>query len=193
MNPNAIVSISRLVNLLIPGGGLILIGAEAIGVAVALLFAVAANAVLGSSLLFPDALTPAWRGLAIGVTLGTYLGAQIRFAQTVRQQQLRSADQQRRMALRDARQALLDDRVQDARNALQPVVDRADDDLPLAYRLAQVLTACGEQVAARAAWRRVRRLDHHKIYRSEVEAAEQTLSRPPPPSNRPNLPESGNA
>ena len=114
MNPNAITTLSRLVNLLIPGGGLILIGAEIIGVAVVILFTAAAAAALAFTLLFPDALAPTWRGLAIGIALGTYLGAQIRFAQTVRQQELRSAALTRHAAMRDAQLALRDGRASDA-------------------------------------------------------------------------------
>jgi hypothetical protein len=169
----------HLVNLLIPGGGLILVGSEVIGVLVALLFTVSASFALAVSLLFPDDLSPSWRGLGIGVAIGTYLGAQIRLAQTVRYRRERLAEGLRRRALREARAALLAGRVEDAWRALQPLAAHVEHDLVLAYRFAQVLTARGDGPAALAAWRRVRRLDRHRIYRQEVVEHERVLSGSP--------------
>ena len=191
MSDKTTVLVSRLANLVVPGGGLVLMGAEASGVAIALLFTGAASIALAASLLFPDDLAPSWRGLAIGVALGTYLGAQLRFAQTVRQQRQGAVEARRETALRGARQALRSGRIDDAWEQLQPVLDQANDDLPLAYCVAQVLTARGDQVAAQAAWRRVRRLDRHGIYRREIVEAEQTLSHLPEAADRPRPPEIG--
>ncbi|MFQ5806174.1 MAG: hypothetical protein ACE5I3_06980 [Phycisphaerae bacterium] len=168
MNVGGAVASGRLINLLVPGGGLILIGSETMGVLVALLFTAAATFAIAAVLLFPDDVLPTWRGLGIGVAIGTYLGAQIRYAQTVRSQREQAAEERRRVALEHARRALLAGRVDDAWQALQPLVERAESDLVLAYRLAQVLTARGDVAGARAAWRRVRRLDRHRLYRQEV-------------------------
>ena len=167
---------SRLVNLVIPGGGLILIGREILGVLIAVLFTVAACYALAATLLFPDDTSAAWRGLGIGVAIGTYLGAQIRYAQTVRYQADQAFGDLRRAALRAARGALRDGRAEDAWNALQPLLPQAEADLLVAYRVAQVLTARGNGLVALNAWRRVRRLDRHRIYREEVRANERALA-----------------
>jgi hypothetical protein len=166
----------QLINLVIPGGGLILIGSETIGVLVALLFTVAANYAIAALLLIPDEVPATWRGLSLGVAIGTYLGAQIRYAQTVRHGRASAAREQRGAALRAARGALLAGRVEDAWRAIQPLAEQAESDLVVAYRLAQVLTAREGSAAALAAWRRVRRLDRHRIYRQEVAENERTLS-----------------
>lgn len=176
MNADEAATSGRLINLLIPGGGLILIGSELLGVLIAILFTMTACFALIATLLLPDDVSPTWRGLGIGVAIGTYLGAQIRYAQTVRYRSALADDEQRRSALRDARRALLESRVEDAWMALQPLLSRAEDDLVLAYRVAQVLTARGDGFAALVAWRCVRRLDRHHIYRQEVRENERALA-----------------
>jgi hypothetical protein len=176
MIANAPAYCARLINLVIPGGGLVLIGSEIIGTLVVILFTAAACFALGASLVFPDDVPATWRGLGIGVALGTYVGAQVRFAQTLHYERGRASDELRRVALRDARDALSVGRVEDAWRSLQPIVGRVEVDLLLAYRVAQVVTARGDDVAALRAWRRVRRLDRHRIYRQEVNEQERALS-----------------
>lgn len=175
MSAGKALTFARIVNLLIPGGGLILVGSTASGMLVALLFTAAANLGLAAILLFPDDVSPTWRGLGLGVAIGTYFGAQLRYAQSVRDQRRRSAAELRQIALRDVYTALREGRVEEAWRALQPLAEQAEDDLVLAYRLAQVLTARGDGPEALAAWRRVRRLDRHRIYRQEVAENERAL------------------
>lgn len=169
---------ARLINLVIPGGGLILIGSEVVGTLIALLFAVVANFAVAAGLLFPDDLSATARNLGIGVALGTYLGAQIRYAQTVRYRREVGQERQRRAALHAARAALERGRADEAWQALEPIADRAEDDLLVAYRVAQVLTARGAGRDAATAWQRVQRLDRHRIYRREVIASARRLSEP---------------
>jgi hypothetical protein len=190
MNTGRTIAGSRLINLVVPGGGLILIGHELLGVLIAILFTITTGYALAATLLFPDDTSAIWRGLGIGVAIGTYLGAQIRYAQTVRYQADQAFGDLRRDALGDARCALREGRTEDAWNALQPVVPLAETDLLVAYRVAQVLTARGDGLAALHAWRRVRRLDRHRIYRDEVHAHEQILTRQSPPIDQQNPPES---
>lgn len=167
---------SRLINLIVPGGGLILIGHETLGVLIAVLFTITAGYALAATLLFPDDTSATWRGLGIGVAIGTYVGAQIRYAQTVRYQADQAFGDLRHNALRAARDALGTGHAEEAWNALQPLLPRAETDLLVAYRVAQVLTARGAGQAALSAWRRVRRLDRHRIYREEVRVNERTLA-----------------
>jgi len=156
---------------------LILIGRETLGVMIAILFTMTACYALAATLLFPDDTSATWRGLSIGVAIGTYLGAQIRYAQTVRCQADEAFGDLRRAALRAARGALREGRAEDAWNALRPLLPQAETDLLVAYRVAQVLTARGDRLAALNAWRRVGRLDRHRIYRQEVLENEQALGK----------------
>ena len=172
------VTIGRLANLVIPGGGLILIGSETVGVVIALLFTGAANLTIAASFVFPDDFSSTWRGLGMGVAAVTYLGAQFRYAQTVRDRHDQAVRKRRGAALGAARAALNGGHLDQAWLALEPLVEQAEQDLVLAYRIAQVLTARGDRAAAAAAWRRVRRLDRHRIYRQEVNQGEHGLSAP---------------
>jgi hypothetical protein len=190
MSADKVTTVAQWTNLVIPGGGLILIGSEAVGVLIATLFTASADLAIAASLLFPDDISSTWRGLAIGVAIGTYIGAQVRYAQTVRCQRQCLAESRRHAALREARVALADGRVGDAWRALQPLADEVERDVALAYRWAQVLTAKGSGAAAQAAWRRVRRLDRHRIYYQEIAENQRRLSNLDSPTSRSDCPES---
>ena len=150
---------TRWINLIIPGGGMILLGYEVLGLLVALLFTVAGSFALLATLLVPDDVSPTMRGLSIGIALGTYIGAQIRHAQTMRDRTEKELDALRRTTLQEVRRALLENQPEIAWERLQPIMLRVEEDLAIAYRAAQVLTARGDGYAAVSAWRRVKRLD----------------------------------
>ena len=164
-------------NLIVPGAGIIALGSPWVGFAVGLLFTFCANFAIWAALVIPDEFTPWVRGLAIGFAGGTYVGAQLRFAQTVRNLHRRAAARQRDTALRVVRECLLRDDYAAALQALTPVRECAPRDLLVARRLAQVLTGLNEVNEALAAWQQVRALDRHRIYRDETRAAEQVLVR----------------
>lgn len=174
-NHASIPTIGRVVNLVIPGGGLILIGCETLGLLVAILFTASTCYVITAWLLFPDDTTGAWRNLILGIALGTYVGSQIRYAQTVRHQRHLISESLRRAALRDCQTALRDGRFEAAWSAIEPVAELAETDLAVAYRLAQVHAARGDRVEARRAWEWLRILDRHGVYRVETVAAERAL------------------
>jgi len=176
MNTEPSTILPRVANLLVPGGGLVLAGSLTPGVAIALLFIAAANFAVGANLLFPDDFAPTWRGLGVGVAIGIYLGAQLRLAQSLRDARRQRARDRRVQALRTARSALAVGQVDQAWQALEPLAEQVEQDLVLAYWVAQVLTARGDGPAALAAWRRVRLLDHHHIYRREIEQAQRVLT-----------------
>ncbi len=162
-------------NLVLPGGGLIWIGATATGLLAGVAFAACANVALAAVLLVPDEFGAAYQKLVIGLAAGAYAGAQLRFVQTVRQRRAVDLANQRRESLRRVTACLLDGDAEAALVALQPLRNGAEDDLLVMYRLAQVLTAAGNVSAARNAWRKVRALDRHGIYRRQAEEQERRL------------------
>lgn len=166
---------ARRLNLLVPGAGLVLLGSALTGLVIAAVFAASANFVLIAALLIPDDVTPWLRGLGIGVTGGSYVGAQIRFAQTVRRQRQTAVQAARRRALALARANLQAGDYVQAWEALRPVSYLAADDLLVAYRIAQVLTGKQDVPGAQLAWQRVRDLDKHHIYRRLIEQGERQL------------------
>lgn len=176
------------VNLLIPGGGLMMIGRVWLGLIIALLFALLANCALAFSLLFPDDV-PSWAGgLTTGLAGGTYLGAQLRFAQTVRSRHREAATAHRRQALEAVRACMAAGQYGQAWEAIRPLAAQADRDLLVAYRVAQVLTAKQDVNAALDAWHLVRRLDRHHIYREQIVSNERTLNRLAQSSLSPDVP-----
>ena len=175
-------------NVAVPGLGIILIGRTWTGLAAGLLFTLCAQFAVWATLLIPDEFSPSLRGLAIGLAGGTYLGAQLRFAQTLRDVRRREHDSRRRIALGEARACLQREDYEGALEAIAPVRDCCTQDLLVAYRVAQILTGLNDVDAALRAWQQVRALDHHHVYRDEARACEQALTGwPPGPAPRAHL------
>ncbi len=163
-------------NLLLPGGGLILIGAPWSGLLIGLAFAACANFALAAVLLFPDNFSPTHQALGTGLAAGAYLGAQVRLAQTRRQMRAAAAAAWRRRMLWRTRELVERGEHAEALQTITPLAERWPDDLHVAYRVAQVLTEVGSADAAQDAWRRVRALDRHGLYRAQIGAGFQRLS-----------------
>ncbi|QOJ14108.1 MAG: hypothetical protein HRU75_05430 [Planctomycetia bacterium] len=188
------IRFARLLNLLLPGVGLVLIGALWRGVLIGLTIAALANATLAFALLIPDEI-PTAGFVALLVATGTaYAAAQVwvvRVAGVVQRSETQTfraevlARVAEHLGAGDGRAALA---------ALAPLCSSADSDLLIAVRYAQALQAAGDQpvspnapaadehadilatasgsrAALVEAWVRVRRLDPHRIYGREVRAA----------------------
>lgn len=163
-------------NLLLPGGGLIMINAAWSGLLIGLAFVVAANIAVVAVLLFPDDFSAGTRGLLIGLAGGCYVGAQWRYAQTVRDRRERALAARRRRALEESRLLLLRGEHDAALESVQPLAELLPRDLLVAYRVAQVLTAAGNRPAAEDAWQCVRDLDKHGIYRQQTLQGQRNMS-----------------
>lgn len=175
MSTAAQANVARVLNLVLPGGGLVLVHRPWTGVSIGLLFTVLANLAVWATLLVPDDFAPWLRGVLIGVAGGTYVGAQIRLGATLRSERSEAQTRLRQQALQNVRYYLDRGEADAALAALDPVAELVADDLLLAYRLAQVLTCAGQSQSALAAWDRVRELDRHRIYRDELETALRSL------------------
>lgn len=160
-------AIGAWLNLVVPGVGFVLIDQMLSAIVIGLLATVAFNAAVVFGLIAPEALSGGLRGLILGTAGGVYIGVQIRFAHCVRVQRAAMAAARHRAALGAARAALEAGDAEAAWSALEPIADDAADDLLIAVRVAQVLTAKGDWLSARQAWDRVARLDRHGIYRDE--------------------------
>ena len=159
-----------LVNLLLPGGGLVLVHRGWTGFIVGITFAAAANYTLAAFLLFPDDFAGWAKVLALLLTLSSYLGAQWIFRQTRRLHTNNQYLELRRRVFREV-QALVNARdYQAAQQALDQLNEHARDDLVIAVRRAQILTAAQDIPVALEAWRRVAQLDIHRVYGRNVRA-----------------------
>ncbi len=162
-------------NLAVPGGGLVLGGDMVGGVAVGVAFTLAACSAIAVTLLFPDDVSPLWRGVLIGAAGGAYVGAQFRLEVWLVHAIRRARRDRRDAALRAVVEALRVHDVARAREALGPVLDLVEEDLLTAYRAARVFELAGEASAATSAWEHVRRLDRRHIYREARESALRRL------------------
>lgn len=164
------VTASRWLNLLLPGGGLILAGRLWTGAAVALLFAAFANLALAAALIVPDDVPPWQGGLAIGLAGGVYVGAQVRLALALRQDRRNEAAARRRAVLAEVRELMGRGEHRRALEALSALEHLAQTDLLVAYRRAQALSKLDDREAAAKAWARLREMDRHRIYDAAVAA-----------------------
>ncbi len=172
--PRPAVRQARLLNLIAPGAGLILVGSTGLGVGIAIAFAILANLALVADFIAPDEFGTTTRAWLNGLALGVYFGSQVRLAGEIRRRHQAMQDRERRRILREANELLLAGDAEAAWETLLPVADQAEHDLVVAVRVAQVLLAKGDP-GAPGAWALVRRLDRHQIYRAQVRDAEQRL------------------
>lgn len=163
-------------NLILPGAGLILLGRVWSGLFRGVVFAVCANLVILALFIIPAEVSRGLQALIVGVTVGVYVGAQLRYAHALRERHDEARAAERRTRLESARRYLAEGDAIAALESLVPIADDAEHDLVVAFRLAQALTAAGDVDSARVAWRRVRQLDRHGIYRAQVRENERNLS-----------------
>jgi hypothetical protein len=166
---------ARVINLVLPGGGLIVASAPLSGVVIGFAFAICANFALASILLFPDDFPPSLQALSVGLAAGSYVGAQIRLVQTLRRHRANAETAWRRQTLWRTRELLESGNYAQARDMLTPLADQLPDDLHVTYRLAQVLTEVAAPEVAGAAWQRLHDLDVHGLYRQQIRAYHERL------------------
>lgn|GEM_PF-1150413 len=174
----ALMSRATWCNLLLPGSGLILCQELWSGLLVGLVFAFSANFAVAAIWLFPDDFGGGWRELLVGMAGGSYAGAQLRLRHEIRVRRAAGVAERRRQALAQAQERLAAGDAAGALACLEVLAPLAEKDLLVAYRLAQALTAAGRVAEARAAWRLVRRLDRHGLYRRQAEENERRLAAP---------------
>ncbi len=167
-------------NLVVPGGGLVLVGAYGTGIIAGLLFAAAANLTVTAVLLFPDDFSGRARVLLI-VLLGViYVGAQVRMVQAARRSGQTVAQRRRREILTAAQAALSAaaagaepapapaESVDELARDLQTLARQCPQDLLVWVRLTEVLSTQGAAEAARVAGQHATALDRHGLYRAEL-------------------------
>lgn len=164
-------TISQWLNLLAPGAGVALLGPVWLGVAVGLIFIVLLNAAIVAIGWVPDEIGLRARKLLVLGAAIAYILAQLAMSRAARRYEHTTAAALRREALQAALEALAGGNGEAALLALQPLRSADPDDLHIALRVAQALSA-GNSPDAAVAWEHLRRLDRHHIYRDFAPAAQ---------------------
>jgi tetratricopeptide (TPR) repeat protein len=153
-----------IVNLLVPGTGLIVVRREWLGLSIALLYTVLAQIGLVGILIAP-LLVPQWLVIsALGGAATVWLASQWLFLQ--RLARIRDATSAEELAsLRERAQAAMESSdYQAALRLLNLAGELDDEDLETAVARANLLTLLGRFREARSTWHRVRRLDRRGQY-----------------------------
>lgn len=163
------------INLLVPGTGLIALGRVWLGVAVALWFGLGAEVAICGTVLapmsFPPWVTVTGGGLAVAAWLagqGLLIG-RVRF--------LRDPNLPTELkALRElAEQALARGDLAAARSSLVVALSIDDADVPTRILWARLLSRKGSAARARRAWLEAQQLDTQQIYSAEIRQALERL------------------
>jgi hypothetical protein len=164
------------VNVLLPGSAVILVGGPLLGFLLVLLFAAAASFVIWALWIIPESAAPWMTGVALAFAAGSFVAAQLQLAQSLRRRHAALSAAARRRVLDAVHRHVDAAEYREALAALRPLQPAARSDLLIAYRFAQVLTLARQTPEARAAWRHLRAIDVHHIYRGEIEGYERLLA-----------------
>jgi len=150
--------IAFLVNLIIPGTGLICARREWFGILLALLFGICAQLALAATFFAPAAVPDAFAALAAVAAGVVWLVAQLALAWRVRWITSDDACARFDLLLGDARRARDAGDIETARLAYRGALEIDDEDLTANLEYARLIESA-DPAAARRAWRRVHDLD----------------------------------
>lgn len=167
--------LAQRINWWLPGVGLILAHRLWLGLAVGVLFTLLANLVIWGAAIVPDSVPRFFLFLTGGLLAGTYAGAQYLLSRDVRHRRAAAHRAERTRILNQATEFLARGDIDRAGACVEALLPHAEDDLMVAVRVAQTLTAARDAPRGIEAWLRVRRLDIQAVYRRDAEEGERIL------------------
>jgi len=158
-----------LINLVLPGAGLIIRRREWLGFLLTLVFGICGNAALAGLIIAPLAI-PRWMtGLAVGMSALAWVLSQLLFwRQLIHLERCRES---LAVLLEDSRAALAGGDHGSAHRLLERAAAVDDEHLELNVLWARLCTSEGDESAAQRRWRRVIQLDVRRTYHSEARMA----------------------
>ena len=166
---------ATLVNIVVPGAGLIGLRREWLGVAVAILFCVLAEIALLGWLLMP-AVIPGWVSAGALVAATAVWGwSQWLLARWVRLSCGQAAERQLAGLLRRADEARAAAQLDEAADLVRAALRMNDEHVEGLRRWAELMTQTGQRAEAARAWRRVLQLNQDADVRREARAALEEL------------------
>lgn len=175
MLPDKTLQLARQVNWWLPGVGLILAHRLWLGLVIGVLFTLLANLLIWGAAIVPDSVPRIFLFLTGLFLVATYAGAQFLLWRDIRRRQLAARKAERTRILNQAVEFLTQGDLARACMCVEALLPYAEDDLMVAVRIAQTLTAAQDAPRGIEAWMRVRRLDVQAVYRREAEEGELIL------------------
>jgi positive regulator of sigma E activity len=158
-------AVVAVLNLVLPGGGLVLLDATWTGLLFGAAFIFLLNLALLAVFVTPDDFAAAGRAAAIAAVVLGYAAAQIGMATHLRRFREDQALAERRRILREIERLAAVGDAAAALRLLESLAGADSADLALAHCRATLLAALGRRDEARAAWEHLRRVDRHGVYR----------------------------
>ena len=162
------------VNLAVPGGGLIILRREWLGLAIALLFALFGQIAIFGWLIVPLDV-PGWMTWTATISAAAiWIAAQ--WLAIARRRLLATPELAAEVADLEARAraAMAREDWEEARRSLIVATRLDDENVALAAMRAELMTCCGETRRARRVWKRVMALDRDGQYRDQAQRALET-------------------
>ncbi len=162
-----------ILNLVLPGTGLIVRRREWLGLSMAAVFAICGNVAIAGKLIAPEAVPTGLTVLAILLAALSWVLSQVLFYR----QGLKLARTQRVLdqLLADARAALESNDAAAAHHALDGAIALDDENVELHAMTARLSEKEGADQAARAAWRRVLKLERQGPHARDAREALRSL------------------
>lgn len=162
---------ARILNLIVPGAGLIALRREWLGLAVAMLFAVLAQIALLGWLVIPVTISR-WVSIGAGIAAaGVWWWGQWLTLQRIRQAASPEIERELAALADRARIAIREGNTDEARHLLQTALAINDEDVPANACWAELMTEMGSHSEACRAWRRVLALARDSETRSHARRA----------------------
>lgn len=160
--------IAAILNLVMPGSGLILAQRHWLGFFMAMLFAACGHIAAVGLLIAPDAVPIRLTAFASGAAAAIWLSAQYLLVRRVRALADRSRADQLALCHRLADEGVQEGRTEDASGALDVALTIDDEDVQTHVRRARLHHLLGRPEEARRSWQKVEQLDKRAMFQREM-------------------------
>ena len=174
MSSRFFIEPARTLNLMVPGAGLILLNRVGSGLVLGLAFSITTAALICARFITPESYSGSTRVFLFLAAAACYIASQSLVARAFVARDHQRDAERRREALKAAALASTYGDHDRAAEILRRQLRAHPADLLLQVRLAEVLEKSGDLAGASEVWQAVQVLDKHRVYKTRIEAFQQT-------------------